>query len=104
MERTTNPVTVRIEWCRRQVAQARTEPEMDGWQAEENGLRDAVMNRDRTDDYRLCPPGILERYVLGFQDGTVLLRAARIERMIHAVRVPDPAPRMGWDSLRGDER
>ncbi len=104
MDRTTNPVNVRIEWCRRQVAQACTEPEVDGWRAEENGLRDAVMNRDRTDDYRLCPPGILARYVLGFQDGTVLLRATRIERMIHATRVPDPASRMGWDSQRGDER
>jgi hypothetical protein len=84
MKHTTNPITVRIEWCRRQIAQARTEPEMDGWRAEEDGLRDALINSDHTDDYRLCPPEVRERYALGFQDGTALLRATRIERVIHA--------------------
>ena len=74
MKQTTNLITVRIEWCRRQSAQARTEPEVDGWRAEADGLRDALMNIDHTDSYRLCPPELLRRYEQGFQDGTALLR------------------------------
>jgi hypothetical protein len=106
MKHTTNPINVRIEWCRRQIAQARTEPEMDGWRAEEDGLRDALINRDHTDDYRLCPPEIRERYVLGFQDGSALLRAARIERVIHAAitEAPQSATWMGQDGRRRDEQ
>ena len=62
MKHATNLVSVRIEWCRRQSAQARTEPEVDGWGAEADGLRDALMNSDHTDNYRQCPPEILRRY------------------------------------------
>jgi hypothetical protein len=84
MKQTPNAIILRIEWCRRQSAQARTEPETDEWLAEEDGLRDALMNSDHTDDYRLCPPEILRRYILGFEDGNALLRAARVEHMLHA--------------------
>jgi hypothetical protein len=104
MERTTNPVNIRIDWCRRQIAQARTEPEVERWRAEENGLRDALLNSDHTEAYRLCPPEIRERYVLGLQDGTALLRTARIKRTIHAVETSNPSSKMGWDNLSGDER
>ncbi len=106
MKQTTNPVNVRIEWCRRQCAQARTEPEVDEWRAEADGLRDALMNSDHTDNYRLCPPEVFRRYVLGFQDGTALLRAARAQRMVHAalLRTPQPASRMRGDVLLGDDR
>ncbi|HSA84735.1 MAG TPA: hypothetical protein VLE46_01025 [Nitrospira sp.] len=85
MKSVKNPVTVRIEWCRRQSAQARTEPEVDGWRAEADGLRDALMNADHTDNYRLCPPELLRRYVRGLEDGTALLRAARVQRIDAAV-------------------
>jgi len=106
MEKLENSINVRIEWCRKQSAQAHTEPEGDGWRAEADGLRDALMNRDQTDNYRLCPPEVLRRYVLGFQDGTALLRAARAHRLIHAATTgtPQPAPRMGGDVLLGDDR
>ncbi len=105
MKHATNPITVRIEWCRRKSAQARTEPEIDGWSAEADGLRDAVLNSDHTDTYRQCPPEILRRYVLGFQDGTALLQAARVQR-VHAAatETPQPDPRRGKDILLGDER
>jgi hypothetical protein len=101
-----NSLNVRIEWCRRQSAEARTEPEVDGWRAEADGLGDALMDTDRTDDYRLCPPDVLRRYVLGFQDGTALLRAARVQRMTHAAPsgMPQPAFRMRRDVLLGDDR
>lgn len=103
MERTTNPISVRIDWCRRQSAQARTDQEIDGWRAEEDGLRDALISGDHSHDYRLCPPEIRERYARGFQDGTVLLRAARMERTIHAAGTHDQAPQMERDGLQGDE-
>jgi hypothetical protein len=105
MNHTTNPINVRIEWCRRQSAQARTEPEVDGWRAEAHGLRDALMNSDHTDTYQLCPPEILRRYVMGFQDGTALLQAARVQP-VHAATTgtPQPDPRRGEGILLGDER
>lgn len=104
MERTTDPIAIRIDWCRRQSAQARTEPEVYGWRAEADGLRDALMKIDHTDHYRLCPPEIRDRYVLGLQDGTTLLRTARMERMIQDAEAQDPAPRLGLDDLSGEER
>ena len=84
MKHTSNPINVRMEWCRRQSAQARTESEVDAWRAEEDGLRDALMHSDHTDDYRLCPPDVFSRYVLGFEDGTAMLRAARVEHVLQA--------------------
>ena len=105
MKHATHPIAVRIEWCRRQSAQARTEPEVDGWSAEADGLRDALMNSDHTDIYQLCPPEILRRYVMGFQDGTALLQTARVQP-VHAVAIgtPQPDPQGGKDILRGGER
>lgn len=105
MKQTTNPVNVRIAWCTRQCAQACSEPEVDGWRAEADGLRDALMNRDQTDTYRLCPPEILRRYELGFQDGTALLRAAQVQRVHAALTAPPQrGPRIGKDFLLGDDR
>jgi hypothetical protein len=96
MKQTMHPISVRIEWCRRQSAQARTESETDGWCAEADGLRDALMGTDHTDNYQLCPPEVLKRYTLGFQDGTALLRATRVQRMVHAATSETPQPsRMG---------
>ena len=74
-----NPVVYRMEWCRRQRTKTCPGPEQDGWQAEEAGLRDALLNRDHTSDYRHAPPDLLERYVLGFQDGQALIRAAWVD-------------------------
>ena len=102
MKQTTNTVNIRIEWCKRQSAQARTESEVDGWRAEADGLRDALMNSDHTENYRLCPPEIFQRYVLGFQDGTALLRAAWVERVIHAST--SGTFQMGGDLLQGEHR
>ena len=66
----------RIEWCRRQKTQARTQLEREGWQAEVEGLCDALLNR-RVHTNQLCQPdvfkgyatGVFKRYVMGFQDG-----------------------------------
>ena len=90
MKQTMHPISVRIEWCRRQSALARTESEIDGWRAEAEGLRDALMGTDHTDNYQLCPSEVLRRYVLGFQDGTALLRATRVQRMVYAATSETP--------------
>ena len=66
-------IASRIEWCRRQSMQACTPLEAAGWQAEEDGLWDALLNRDHTTQYQHCPPGVFKRYVMGFQDGHALI-------------------------------
>ena len=105
MKQIMRPIKDRIDWCRQQSAVARTESEVDGWRAEEDGLRDALMNSDHTDDYRLCPPEVLRRYVLGFQDGTALLRATRLQPMHAAITAtPQPTSRIGADVLLEDDR
>jgi hypothetical protein len=80
MDTTTNPVTFRIVWCRRQKAKARTKTELEAWRAEEQGLRDAVLHRDHVTKYCQRAPRILERYVLGFEDAKALMRAAQVTR------------------------
>jgi hypothetical protein len=82
-------LTFRMAWCREQMALAETEFESDAWRAEEEGLRDALLNKDHTEQYRLSPPEILERYLRGFHDGMILLRAARADRMIHPAAAHD---------------
>ena len=52
----------------------------EGWQAEEEGLCDALFNRNHTNQYQHCPPGVFERYVMGLQDGQALIRAAAVDQ------------------------
>ena len=73
-------IAPRIEWCRRQSRQACTPLEAAGWQAEEDGLWDALLNRNHTDQYQHCPPGVFKRYVMGFQDGQALIHAAVVDQ------------------------
>ncbi len=75
-------ILIRINWCRRQRMQACTEPEKDGWRAEEEGLRDALLKRDHSNHYRYSPPGVFERYSMGFEDGQALIRLACVERQL----------------------
>ena len=76
----TKSIVWRIEWCRRQTMQACERLELDGWHAEEEGLRDALLNRDHTNQYRYGPSGVFERYVMGLQDGLALIRAAAVDQ------------------------
>jgi len=71
------PLVARIEWCRRQREQARTQAEEEEWCAEKEGLRDALLNRDRTYQYRCSPSSVLERYAMGLDDGRLMIRVAR---------------------------
>ena len=67
-------LVARIEWCRRQRRQAPTQREVEGWCAEEEGLLDALLERDHTDQYRHSPPSVFERYAMGLEDGRALIR------------------------------
>ena len=71
-------IASRIEWCRRQKTQACTQLELEGWQAEEGGLRDALFNRDHTTQYQQGQPDVFERYAMGLQDGHALLRTSAV--------------------------
>jgi len=74
---TSTSLVARLEWCQRQGTQARTQAELEGWRAEEAGLRDALLNRDRTYQYRCSPSSVLERYAMGLDDGRLMIRVAR---------------------------
>lgn len=74
MENSPNEILSRIEWCRLRRKWAVTREEEEGWQAEEAGLTDALLGRDRTEIRRNCHPSLLERYQLGLQDGQALMR------------------------------
>jgi len=69
------PIASRIERCRQLRTQARTQLEREGWQAEEDGLEDALLNtryyKMRYQDYQPC---LFKRYWMGFQDGQALIR------------------------------
>ena len=70
----TNSIISRIAWCQEQEKRARSEPELEGWRAEEEGLRDALHHIDHRNRYRDCPPAVFQRYVMGFEDGQALIR------------------------------
>ncbi len=99
------PITERIEWCRQRSRQARSEPEADAWQAEADGLRDAVMNRDHSVDYQLCSAEIRGRYLLGLQDGIAMLQTTRMKHANRAAdpRIPQQAPQVERMTQSGDE-
>ena len=76
----------RIKWCQGQKMKARSDGELDKWCAEEEGLKDALFHRDRTDQYHYGSPALLERYVTGLEDGQTLVRAALVESIWQPIR------------------
>lgn len=82
MEPIQDPINARIAWCRRQREQARTESEAEEWCAEEDGLRDALLNRNQADAYRVSTIEVFRRYELGLRDGKALLQVAWVEGLI----------------------
>lgn len=64
----------RLHWCQKNRAHTGQRDEKEGWLAEEEGLHDAVLRRERVELIRLCYPSQVERYRLGFHDGQALLR------------------------------
>jgi hypothetical protein len=74
----TTSIASRIEWCQRQRTQACAPRARAEWQAEEEGLWDAVFNRDHTTQYQQGPGAVFERYALGLQDGHAMMRMAAV--------------------------
>jgi len=65
-----------IERCRRLRPEARTQAERNASRAEEEGLRDALLERDHRHLYRDRPPAVFKRYAMGFEEGKALIRLA----------------------------
>jgi hypothetical protein len=66
-------LNARLHWCRNNRIQTGLRDEKEGWLAEEEGLHDAVLGRERIELIHLCYPSQVERYRLGFHDGQALL-------------------------------
>jgi hypothetical protein len=85
MESQTKSISIaaRIAWCREQKTQALTQLEREGWQAEEDGLKDALLNtRYNEKQYQDYPPRVFKRYVMGLQDGQTVLLAAAVDQHV----------------------
>ena len=67
-------IASRIAWCQQQKTQASAQLDLEAWHAEGEGLRDALLNRDHTSQYRDYPRGVFERYLMGLQDGRAMIR------------------------------
>jgi hypothetical protein len=74
-------IASRIEWCRQQSTQTCAPLESAGWRAEAEGLHDALLHRDHTNQYQQGSPSVFERYALGLQDGQALLRTAAVHHV-----------------------
>ena len=86
MASSTNEIFSRIEWCRRQRSEARTPHELEVWQAEEEGLRDAILKTDHTDKYRQLQRDVFVRYEIGLQDGRMLIRSQSVDAQFRSDR------------------
>ncbi len=75
-------ILARIEWCQWQRTLALTPLEREAWRAEEEGLLDALLNRDHMKHYRYSRPDVFERYLMGIEDGHALIRLAYVERLL----------------------
>lgn len=74
-------LNVRIEWCKQLRTRTCTREAKEGWLAEEEGLRDAMLGRDRSALIRVCYPSQVRRYQLGFEDGQALLGSSPSRRL-----------------------
>ena len=72
-------IMTRLEWCKQNRMKARTENESEGWSAEEEGLRDALLHTDGIDKYQYSSTRLRNRYEQGLEDGRILLRLAVLE-------------------------
>ena len=78
MTHSPNAILSRIECCRIQRKAAVTWDEEGAWKAEEAGLIDAFLGRDRPETGETYEPGMLARYELGLRDGQALLRIQKV--------------------------
>lgn len=74
MEPLPSQLGARLDLCQRQRQRADTREEQEEWWAEEAGLRDAWLRKDRTEFVRKSHPNVLARYEFGLLDGQALMR------------------------------
>ena len=79
MARASTFIVTVIERCRRRRPQACTQVERDASCAEEEGLRDALLDRDHIYQYRDSPPGVFERYAISLHYGRAMIRWACVD-------------------------
>ena len=63
--------------------------ELNEWHAEEEGLQDALLNRNHSTHYQYCSPRVFKRYVMGVEDGQVLILANSNGPTLHNLRSSD---------------
>jgi hypothetical protein len=80
MAYTSESIASRIAWCQHQKTQSREQRDLEAWHAEEEGLRDALLNRDRINQYRNCSEGVFERYLMGLRDGRAMIRLVALHQ------------------------
>ena len=69
-----NKINWRIHWCRLQQQRSTvSRDEREGWWAEEAGLTDALIGRDRTAFMKARHQCHVRRYLCGLHDGQALL-------------------------------
>ncbi len=91
MAHTSTSIEARITRCWKLSTQACTQAERDAWRAEEEGLRDVLLERDHPHQYREKPAAVVERYAMGVEDGKALSRLACMD----AQRTPSVQPDTG---------
>jgi hypothetical protein len=77
MELSSNLIRSRLAWCRIQRTRAITKEEEEEFLAEEEGLLDAMLGRDRTEIYSQKRDFIVTSYERGLHDGEALMRLQR---------------------------
>ena len=77
MELSSTLIRSRLAWCRVQRMQAITKEEAERFLAEEEGLLDALLGRDRTEIYSRNRCSIVTSYEIGLRDGQALMGLQR---------------------------
>ncbi len=77
MKRTSTLIESRLAWCRLQREQALTKDEAERFLAEEEGLLDAMLGRNRVDMYDQNQDSRGASYEIGLHDGLALMGLQR---------------------------
>jgi hypothetical protein len=80
-------IVARLAWCRIQRKQATTREEAERLRAEEEGLIDAMLERNRLERYEQAQQFRREHYELGLQDGQALMGLQRWSDICHSIAI-----------------
>ena len=74
-----------LAWCQVQRMRAITKEEAERFLAEEEGLLDALLGRDRTEIYSQNRPSMVRSYEIGLHDGQALIGLQRWSEIQHSI-------------------